>query len=262
MGGAERNARNKRRQQAAAKAVTQARGANPTRNGMVIGIVVVLVIGVAVIGGILLNQSDDEQPTGPTAAPKPTAQYEARTQPGGVIHAGSPDAPVTVDIYEDFLCPACGQLYQQSHKQLDQALASGKLQARFHMLNMLDRLSNPPGYSLEASNAASCAADAGGFQRFNASLFENQPKEGGAGYTANQLVELGKKSGISDQKFASCVRQGKYKDDVQQGFQKAKQDLTKLLGDEWGTPTVIHKGKYVDAMGNPDWVNQLVSKAD
>ncbi|MQA08667.1 MAG: thioredoxin domain-containing protein [Pseudonocardiaceae bacterium] len=260
VGGAERNAR-KRRQQEAAKAVGKARGAsgNSTRNAIVIGVVVVVVIGLAVIGGVLLNQK--EAPTALQPAAESASSYDATVQSGGVVVAGAKDAPVTVEVYEDFLCPACGMLFDQSHKDVEKALASGKLKARFHLINMLDSQSDPPGYSLEAANAASCAAESGKFQRYYNTLFEKQPEEGGAGYTTDQLVELGKKVGAPADKFGRCVRRGTYKNDVQQGYQKAQQDLRKIYGDQFGTPSVVHNGRPVEAMGNPHWASDLVAKS-
>ncbi len=48
----------------------------------------------------------------PVAAAGPEYQVAAQ---GDTVVTGSPQAPVTIDIYEDFLCPICGQFEKLYH---------------------------------------------------------------------------------------------------------------------------------------------------
>jgi protein-disulfide isomerase len=250
MGGAARSNR-ARKQRQAEKAIAPGRSID---RSTIIALVVVAVVVAAVVGGLLLTRNRSVGP--PTAAAPASVTYTASAGSDGVVTAGSANARVTIDIYEDFLCPYCGQLFQQSHAEIDKALADGSLRVRFHLINMLDRKSNPPGYSLESANAALCAADTGRFQDYYNSLYTKQPREGGPGYTVDQLVQLAKdlNAGAAE----SCIRTGTHKPAVQAAYTQAITDLTPLLGDQVGTPTVVSNGKVIQALANPAWLSDLL----
>lgn len=258
MGGAERSARKRRQQQTSgSKAVAAARNRGG-RNPILIGAVVVVVIAAVVIGGVLLTRKS--APETPQEAAPVGAGYNATVQDDGIVVAGKADAPITVDVYEDFLCPACGAFFQQSHVDMENALAAGELKVRFHLVNFLDSKSDPPGYSLESANAALCAGQSGKFADYYNTLFSRQPEEGGPGYTVDQLVDIGRKAGISAAEFEPCVREGKNKAAVQSGYEQAKKDLAKIYGEGgFATPTVVYNGQAIEALNKPNWVKDLVA---
>ena len=99
------------------------------------------------------------------------------------IAVGSADAPVTVDLYEDFQCPNCKAFEDESGSTLAQLVADGTVQARYHGMAFLDTSANDQ-YSTRALNAAAVVVAAAGpeaFQTFHDLLFANQPAEGGPG---------------------------------------------------------------------------------
>jgi len=273
VGGAERAQRRRRQQQTAAKrpaksstvvqAARASTGSGGDRNRLLKGIIVVAVIAAVVIGGVLWQRSRSAPPD---AAPVRTitAEYPV-TIDGGVVVAGEGSAEVTVDVYEDFLCPACGTFEERDAAKIEQALAAGTVKVRYHMLNLLDQQSNPPGYSLDAAAAGVCAAEAGEFPSFHASLFGAQPREGGHGYTIDQLVQLGRDVGITGPAFESCVRDGTHADAVRAELESARTDPALRRpnpngGDYFGTPTVVADGKLVD-LGNPNWLDDAIGEA-
>ncbi|HEY8371194.1 MAG TPA: thioredoxin domain-containing protein [Pseudonocardiaceae bacterium] len=267
MGGAERNER-KRRQQAvqAVRAAAAAQNGGDKRS-VIIGIAVVAVMAVVVIGGVLLvrnNKSNDAVRSTAIPVTQAHARYDTRLEPDGTVVAGDPASGVTVDIYEDFLCPACGAFEQRDGAEIEQAVADGRIQVRYHVVNLLDELSDPPGYSLDAANAALCAAEAGYFPDFHASLFARQPQEGGPGYTEDQLVELGRALGAGED-FATCVRQGRYDEQVKQQYETASQNPALQRERQgrkvFGTPTVVVDGQMVD-LSQPGWLEAALPKAN
>ena len=251
MGGAERNARKKKQEQRAVRAVTAARGAGGDRNKVVIGVVVVVVLALVVIGGVVWtsrSSTDD--------ALKPPVDVAGISAPivreGGVVVVGKDTAKATIDLYEDFLCPACGQFKKIYGAEMKQEIEKGTLRVRYHALPFLIRMSNPEGYSRDSANAALCAADQGKFWELHEALFTAQPKEGKAGYTKDELVKLGVDLGLASDKFKPCVDGGVYEKDAQA-------ELDAVRGQPFfkGTPSVAHNGAGVD-VGDENWIKNLV----
>lgn len=266
MGGAERNARKRRQQQSASgKAVAQASGGGDTKKIIAVVVGVVLLAG-AVIGGVMwtnASKNATEGETIPTVADAGTAQSPVERD-GVVVVSGQQDAPTTIDVYADFLCPICAQFEEKYGEQIEQKVSAGELKVRTHMVPMLVERSDPPGYSLDAANAALCAADEGKFTAYHDSLFANQPEEGKRGYDKQQLIQLGRDLGITGDTFANCVNNGAYNQQLTSKLEKVTQDpaLQQDFGGSkgFGTPTVVANGEIVD-FSDPQWLDKLVGSA-
>ncbi len=228
-----------------------ARGKNSNRNKTIVGIVVVVILAAAIIGGVLVtnNQKKAQQNAVIPVVPAPQ-HYQTKLVGGGVVLAGKSSAKIKLDFYEDFICPACGNFFKASDEDVVNALADGKIQVRFHMLNFLDKNSNPPGYSSRAANAALAAAAQGKFADYYNSLYKKQPSEGSAGYTNAQLISLGQRLKIGGN-FADEVNNGKYVSAINGDFAKAQQDVGAFYQKKYqmpyfATPTVMYKGQALD----------------
>ncbi|MFB9907470.1 DsbA family protein [Allokutzneria oryzae] len=253
MGGAQRNARNKKKQ--AASAVAAARGTSSDRNKVIIGVVVVVLLAVGVIGGVLLTN----QAAGAIPVVEAKADYPVQRQ-DGVVVVGKDTAKATIDVYADFLCPACGQFEKIYGEQIEEKVTAGELKVRYHLLPYLVRMSNPEGYSRDAANAALCAADGGKFSTYFASLFGKQPSEGGKGYDDDRLVELGKAVGAGGD-FEQCVRGNRHD-------AAGETELNAFVNNpayqdaegRTGTPTVAFNGKKID-IREGGWLDKIVNPA-
>lgn len=243
----------------AAKAVAAARGARNDRRNIAIGVVAVIVVAVAVIAGVILTTQQSAPPvaTGADAIKitKSGSEYPATVGDDGTVIAGKDTAKVKVDLYEDFTCPYCRELETASGAQMAKAVADGQLQVRYHLLNILDGNTNPPGYSLLAANAAIAAAKQGKFADYHASLYAQQPKEGGAGYTSEQLISLGKRLGITAAQFSDDVTKGSYNDLVKKQVTTASAPPVNLQG----TPTVRQGSTDIPALQDPQWLDKLLN---
>ncbi|MBP2320526.1 protein-disulfide isomerase [Kibdelosporangium banguiense] len=261
MGGAERNARKRRQEQAAQRAVAAARKSKSDRNKALITVAVVVVIAAAVLTGVLITKSQKNQTEGTQIAAKTVAADYPAVRDGATVVVGKDTAKVTLDVYEDFLCPACRQFEQTYAAPIEQKIQDGTVKVRYHMLNMLNNRSDPPGYSLDSANAGLCAADAGKFPAFHASLFGSQPEEGARGYDKSQLTKLGEDVGITSPTFSSCVANGTYNQAVDEAYQQVaktdylQQDYNGQRG--FGTPTLAVGQKVIDT-SDPNWLNNLV----
>jgi protein-disulfide isomerase len=175
------------------------------------------------------------------------------------VVTGSPEAPVTIDIYEDFLCPACGQFEKLYHQRFAQAAADGKAKVVYHPVAILDDLSTPAGYSTLAAGATFCAAEAGVFPRFHDSLYAAQPHEGGHGWTKVQLQQLGRALGAGDG-FARCA-QADASRRVTAATENASRYISGLRSDHrFGTPSVVVNGAFID-LSNEGWLDQALNGA-
>ncbi|ONI92405.1 protein-disulfide isomerase [Saccharothrix sp. ALI-22-I] len=250
MGGAERNARKKKQEQRAAKAVVAARGTSGDRTKVVIGIAVVVVLALVVIGGVIWTKSGEDEPL--TVPQGITGVSAPIVREAGVVVVGKDSAKVTIDLYEDFLCPACGNFKKIYGDQIKREIEAGTLKVRYHALPFLIKYSTPEGYSRDSANAALCAADENKFWEYHETLFAKQPEEGGPGYTKEELVKLGTDLGITGETFKQCVDSGAHEKDAQ-----AELDAVKGTGNFAGTPTVMKDGQIVE-WDDQDWLTNMV----
>ena len=275
MGGAERNARKKRQAQTATRgkpAVAKYKSAD--RKPVIIGVVVVVLLLAAVLGGVIYTNNKKNATEGQdisssqlddaaSGAAGDKVTYPV-TRDGAVVVIGESSAKVTLDAYEDFLCPVCGAFEADFGDQIERHVAAGDLKVRYHMLPLLNERSDPPGYSLDSANAALCAADAGKFPEFHQALYDAQPEEGARGWDKSQLAKLGKDLGITDAVFQSCVESGQHDKEIQAHFEQVRnteylqQDINGQKG--FGTPTIANGREVIDT-SNPQWLEALLKDA-
>jgi protein-disulfide isomerase len=219
-----------------------------SRTPLIVGILVVGVLAI-VIGSTLFSKGDDadasgggSSTTGPIPITRAAVQFPAKVDGGVVVAgpAGKKAPPHTLDVYEDALCPACQALESRGGARLAKAAADGQLRIRYHLLNMLDQRSAPQGYSTLGGNAMMCGAENGIFPDLHVSLYVAQPEEGGTGWTADQIVDLGKRLGAGPG-FEPCVRNGAHAKDVATNFGQAANDpkLVRQGSSGFGTPTLV-----------------------
>lgn len=149
------------------------------------------------------------------------------------------NGPVTVDVYADYLCPACKQWEAATQSTVDQLIEEKKITLVFHPISILDRMTSTQ-YSTRSASASGCAAEGGKFSEFSAALFANQPPEGGAGLSDDELIRIGGEVGLVDPDFADCVRDGEYRSWVEHTTDTASdRGVT-------GTPTIFVNGTQLE----------------
>lgn len=144
----------------------------------------------------------------------------------------NPGLAKTVDIWEDPQCPVCKSFEDANGEYVDSLIREKKATVRFHVLSFLG------DESVRAANASFCAADEGRYIDFHKALYRVQSPLENSGFWSNEkLVAIGKKVGITSEKFAKCVTDGQKVDLV-----KANYDSMPKYGVQ-GTPTVFIDGK-------------------
>lgn len=156
---------------------------------------------------------------------------------------GEPDAPKSVVIYEDFLCPFCGQLEQTVGERLDAAVEAGEIKVEYRPLGFLERTSD---YSPQSANAFAVVLDASGpevAKEFHDLLYADQPAESGPFPDDDDLVALAVKAGAEE----ADVRPG-IEDLAFEGWVDAANEAASQEGIN-STPSVFVDGKLVEGEG-------------
>jgi protein-disulfide isomerase len=226
---APRRQSNRERVAARRAAEAAARERAERRRRTVLGGVVAVVVMVALVV-VMVAQTQRTATSADAAVPANTVD--------GTVSVGSADAPVTVDLYEDFQCPNCKAFEDTTGGTLAQLVADGTVQARYHGMAFLDTSANDR-YSTRALNAAAAVVAAAGpeaFQSFHDLLFANQPAEGGAGLTDDQLIACAAQAGASGPTVQQDIRDLTYADWVKTATDQASKDGVT------GTPTAFVDG--------------------
>ncbi|MCU1343477.1 MAG: oxidoreductase [Candidatus Acidoferrum typicum] len=93
---------------------------------------------------------------------------------------GSKSAPITIEVFEDFQCPACRNFYETTVKQLiDDYVNPGKV----YLIHRDFPLDMHP-YSHQAARLANAAAELGQFETVERALFDSQDQ-----WSANGKIE-------------------------------------------------------------------------
>ncbi|MBU9764453.1 DsbA family protein [Mycobacterium sp. TNTM28] len=166
--------------------------------------------------------------------------------PNVITKDGTSESKVTLGIFEDFLCPACGQFENAFGPTINKLIDSGAVAADYHMVAILDKAGN--GYSSRAGGAAYCVADESveAFRRFHSALFTPgiQPEEGGGVYPDNaRIIELARQAGAAGG-VPDCITKGRYVEMVQGMAAAAGVHGTpsvKINGEDyqWSTPDAL-----------------------
>ncbi|MGA5303941.1 DsbA family protein [Nucisporomicrobium flavum] len=194
-----------------------------------IGVVAVLVIAGFI--GWAAAASRDKDTSGKLTVPT------VAVDDGTAFARGS--GPVNIDIYEDFMCPACHQFETGAGPTLTQLVDAGKVTVRYHPIAILDRYSSTE-YSTRSAGASAAAAQGGKFLEYHDVLYANQPPENSAGLDDAKLIELGTSVGLTDQAFADAIKNKTYT-----AWATKVTDTASSRG-VTGTPTVMVAGKKLD----------------
>ncbi|WP_191907892.1 DsbA family protein [Nocardioides cynanchi] len=219
-----------------------------SRNLMVVGAVVGALL---VIVGVLFYVQSKRDTTGQAAGSVP-----GNLTGGYSVTVGQASAPTTLKLYEDFLCPICGEFEAATSAQVDAAIAAGKLKVDYHMAGFLDPHSTN-AYSSRALNAAAVVLDTSGpevFLTFHNLLYQHQPAEGGPGPSDDQLIAYAVQAGAQESAVAGPIRDKVYAQWVLNANDQMSKDGVV------GTPTVFINGQQQDPT-NPAAAAQAVLAA-
>lgn len=211
---------------AAAVLAEQERKARRRQILSVAGVLAALVLLIG--GGFVINSMRDTSDEVAKSAPA------AGSDNGLTI--GEASAPHEIVIYEDFLCPFCGELEKQTHEELATLAADGKVRVEYRPFVLL---SNFGPYSQAATAAFGTVLEQSGpeiAKEFHDLLFADQPSEEGPFPDEKDLADLAEQAG-ADADTVAAVADG--------GGSEWADAATKAASDIGvnSTPTILLDGK-------------------
>jgi protein-disulfide isomerase len=199
----------------------------------------VIVILLVAIGVSVVNAARDSGGNGgAAAAPSGPVVVPSSGTAAGAIVTGTVNAPVTVAVYLDYLCPYCAKFDKANAAELERLIGAGTVRLELHPLAFLDRLSAGTRYSTRAANAVATVADAAPDRvvAFHRALYDRQPAENGPGLTDDQIAAIAAGVGV-DTAVTDRFRLATFEPWVTAGTRAA------VDGGVSGTPTVRINGK-------------------
>lgn len=236
---AKREARREKaaRQAAAVKAEQQAR---QRKERLVVGGVVAAVL-LLIVGGVLFQIN---RTSGPMAEP-------ANATDTFGFSVGEADAETHVEIYADYLCPACADFEAATDAQLMELAEAGAARVTYYPVVILDRYGD---YSERAANAMAVVLDTAGPEvavEFNRTLFAEQPSEGGQMPDDEWLIDLAVQSGATESEIRDGIEDMEFERWAKEATQESeKRGLT-------GTPTIFIDDQKLDPQPAATQIAQL-----
>jgi len=152
---------------------------------------------------------------------------------------GDPNAPVLIEVFEDFQCPACKSYSEQIEPQVaDAYVATGEVYYNFRHFPFLDD-NSPRKESDQAANASMCAADENRFWDYHDMLFANWNGENEGALNNKRLVAFAETLGLDMAAFNQCFEANLHAEEIGDEL---------LMGKDYGvtgTPSVLVNGRLL-----------------
>lgn len=239
-----------------------------------------LSVAVLALGGVLVwvltqggGSSDEALPDYPDTPLSEVADVPSTALPEGGIPVSASgvggevdDSTTRVDVYLDYMCPACGAFEEANGDNLISLATDGAATVVYHPIAILNRYSNGTGYSTRAASAAALVADEAPdqFAAFNEQLFAGQPDEGTDGLTNAEIASIARDAGVSGS-VADKISDGSALDRFGQWVTSATNDVTAnpdLVNEangSFGTPTITIDGEiWTENWTDPNALLQAV----
>jgi len=197
-----------------------------------LGIIVIIVVGALLVAYALIYPNLKTAGEIITVEPNPRPLAEGTAM-------GDPNAPVRIDVFEDFQCPACRTYSEEIETRITETyVATGQVYYVFHQYPFIDRASVNKE-SQQAANASMCAAEQSLFWEYHDILFANWNGENAGAFNDKRLVAFAETLDMDMDLFNNCFEEDRYRDEIQTDFE---------LGTEMGvsgTPSVFVNGQHI-----------------
>ncbi|UVY83843.1 DsbA family protein [Brachybacterium sp. NBEC-018] len=173
---------------------------------IIIAVITVIALALLSVAGLFIYRAAtaDKQPvTMPTGVSEDAPYLSFGAEEGS-------GAPV-VDLNLDFMCPYCGQFDGVNSADIQELVENDQMTLHLTPRRFLDANSTSGDYSTRAANALVCVYEENpdNALAFTTLMYENQPAEGSAGLTDDQILEYAKQAGASDE-VSSCMSSKTY----------------------------------------------------
>jgi protein-disulfide isomerase len=196
-------------------------------------VLLVTVAAIAIgLGIVIVANRPAPRPVGELLAP-PTS-YTADLVDGDVL--GSSTAPVTMELYADFQCPACKLFATTELPRLwSDFIQPGTLRIEARDVAFLG--TGNPNESVELAAGAACAAEQDRYWRFHDYVFWNQGRENKGDHSPDFIAQIAGVSGADIAAWQACFT----RDDIRATI---RQDTSVATGKGISsTPTLVINGE-------------------
>lgn len=187
---------------------------------------------------------------------EPPTTYPAALVDGDVL--GSATAPVVMQVYADFQCPACRMFVtNQLPSLMNDFVTPGTLRIEARDIDILGKGS--PNESLELAVGAACAAEQDRYWQFHDLVFWNQGRENKGDHNAEFIAKVATAAEVDMTAWSSCIGRA----DLRSAVTAATQ--TAVAAGVNSTPTLVVNGQSM--VGVPDYaklaglIRQLAASA-
>ena len=196
------------------------------------GMIGIIVVGAVLVAFVLIYPNLKSVGEIVTVEPNPRPMADGTSM-------GDPDAPVVIDIFEDFQCPACRIYTEEVETPIAETyVVTGQVYYVFHHYPFIDSASvNKESH--QAANASMCATEQGLFWEYHDMLFANWNGENVGAFSDRRLVVFAETLGLDMDVFTNCFENDRYRDEIQADYN---------LGTEMGvsgTPSVFVNGQQI-----------------
>ena len=217
-----------------------------TRNIMIaatlVGVLIVVLVAVNQLGNRVTGTLSD-----------PGTAYPPALLDGTTI--GTADAPVTLEVYEDFQCPFCAQYSLSTEPVLvSRYVTPGTLRIVHHDIAILGRGGSEDESKL-AATGATCAEREGRYWEYAHWVYNNQDGENAGGFRRERLTSIAEAAGLDPGAFGACLDDASAIGEVATTTTEATN-----LGIN-STPTLYVNGTKIDTTLSPDEIGARIEAA-
>jgi protein-disulfide isomerase len=213
--------------------------------------------GAILVGLVLIVLALPRTPAQTTALLPPTTVYPAGMVRGDDV--GAADAPVVMELYSDFQCPACKLFVTtQLGRLLTDFVAQGTLRIEGRDIAFLGE--GAFDESVELATGARCAAEQDRYWQFHDYVFWNQGRENRGDHSSEFIARVADAAAVDRTVWDACVARGDVRATIRSETSAA---LGKGIN---STPTLVLNGQSMQP-GVPSYddlatlINQLAAAA-
>jgi protein-disulfide isomerase len=217
--------------------------------------VAVGLIGIVVVGALVLLQGGTPQSVDGASLKAPISQVPAELAAGRAL--GKSDAPVTLEVWSDFQCPACGQLAELVEPVLvREYVTTGILRIDVRDAAFQGSRSGASyDESVEAAAGARCAAQQDSYWPFHNWLFANQVGENNGAFRDERLRAIATAAGLDVVAWDACRATGEQQAAVRA---ETQQGLAQGVN---ATPTMFLNGQAIVGLRSVGELSGLIEAA-
>ena len=164
--------------------------------------VVLTSVGALLIGGAIIAFAGGLFSGGNKELVTPPTSYGGLTQKGAAV--GSATAPVVMEVFSDFQCPAC-KLFVTTELQslLTDFVQPGLLRIESKDIDIIDRGSGTE--SLNLAVGAACAGEQGKYWQFHDLVFWNQGRENRGDHNPDFILKVATAAELDVTAWNACI---------------------------------------------------------